>query len=183
MSKIGSQPIQIEAGTTIDIGQSYVEVKGAGGSIRYELPPALSVSKDGDMITVTRSREDKRTRSLHGLYRNLIMNAATGLKTPWRKKLEIVGTGFNAKMQGKEIVLKLGFSHTITVKEIPGITYAVEGNNIIIISGIDKQLVGQTAHKIKILRKPDAYKGKGIRYQGEQLRLKPGKKAKAAGAA
>ena len=183
MSKIGSQPIQIEPEVTVEIGHARIDVKGAAGTVGYDLPHTITVTQEGNTLTVVRSREDRRTRALHGLYRNLIVNAIKGIKTPWQKKLEIVGTGFNAKLQGKEVLLKLGYSHPVIVKEIDGITYTVEGNNIIVVSGIDKQLVGQTAHKIKILRKPDAYKGKGIRYQGEVLRLKPGKKAKAAGAA
>ncbi len=183
MSKIGSKPIAVESGITVQATTGAVEIKGAGGSLRYVLPPTITVSQDGDTVVVARAKEDKRTRALHGLYRNLIMNAVTGLKTPWHKKLEIVGTGFNAKMQGQDLTLKLGYSHPVVVKKAEGITFAVEGNNIIVISGSDKQLVGQTAHAIKTLKKPDAYKGKGIRYLGEQLRLKPGKKAKAAGTA
>src|SRR3989344_5586731 len=128
-------------------------------------------------------KELKKVKALHGLYRTLISNAMQGVVTPWQKRLEIVGTGYNAKMQGEDLALKVGYSHPIVFKKVTGIKFQVDGNNIIIISGVDKQLVGQVAHQIKTNKKPDPYKGKGIRYEGERLKLKPGKKAKTAGAA
>lgn len=113
----------------------------------------------------------------------MINNAIVGVEKPWQKRLEVVGTGFNVKVQGNDIVFKVGYSHPVVFKSVSGVTLQVEGNNKVIISGADKQLVGQVAFQIKCIRKPDVYKGKGIRYEGEVLRIKPGKKAKAAGAA
>jgi large subunit ribosomal protein L6 len=181
MSKIGQKLISIE-GVQTTVEPTRVVVKNSTGEIAFDLPNGLKVAQNGNELEVTRTREDKKTKALHGLFRNLISNAVEGSKKPWEKRLEIVGTGFNVKMQGTELHFKLGFSHPVIVKQVPGITFAVDGNTKITVSGPDRQQVGQVAHGIKMLRKPDVYKGKGIRYEGEKLRLKPGKKAKAAGA-
>ncbi len=183
MSKIGEKKIKVETGATVEIQGNSVNVKGAKGELKIEVPMVLKVVQEGDTLSVTRVRDDKKTKSLHGLFRSLIANAVQGVQKPWEKKLEVVGTGFNVKMDGQGLALKIGFSHPVVFPSREGATYTVEGTNLITVSGVDKQLVGEVAHLIKILRKPDPYKGKGIRYAGEYLKLKPGKKAKAAGAA
>ncbi len=183
MSKIGEKHIPIEAGITVEVKGKTAHVKGPKGELEIVFPPVLTLSNEDGVIKVTRARDDKKSKSLHGLFRSLLANAMLGVSKPWEKKLEIVGTGFNTKMQGQDLSLKLGFSHQVVFPATQGVTYAVQDNNIITVSGVDKQLVGQVAHLIKDLKKPDVYKGKGIKYQGEKLRIKPGKKAKAVGAA
>jgi large subunit ribosomal protein L6 len=137
---------------------------------------------ENNELIIKRSNEEKKTKSLHGLYRQLVYNGVSGVEKLWEKRLEVVGTGYNVKLQGEDLVFKLGYSHPVVFKKTPGVSYQVDGNTKVIVSGVDKQLVGQIAHKIILLKKPDVYKGKGIRYEGEKLRIKPGKKAKAAGA-
>lgn len=183
MSKIGNKPVQIPSGTEVTIGTSVVEVKGKEGMLSVPVPATMTVTRVDDTIIVARSSEDRKIKAVHGLIRSLISNAVQGVTTLWVKNLDVVGTGYKVKLQGEDLALDLGFSHQIIFKKVPGLTYKVDGTNKIAICGIDKQLVGQTAHKIKILRKPDPYKGKGIRYQGEYIKLKPGKKAKTVGAA
>lgn len=183
MSKIGDKHIEFAPEVQVTLLEGVVKVKGKHGEFSVEVPYHLDVKIDGNKIIVTRKKEQKKVKALHGLYRSLIANAVAGVQAPWQKRLEIVGTGFNAKMQGEDLTMKLGYSHPVLFKKVEGIVLGVEGNNKIVISGADKQLVGQVAHQIKILKKPDAYKGKGIRYEGEQLKMKPGKKAKTAGAA
>lgn len=183
MSKIGEKNIPVEQGVTVEIQGQTVLVKGVKGELKLEVPVSLKVTKEADVISVGRIKDDKKTKSLHGLYRSLIANAVIGVQKPWEKKLEVVGTGFNVKMEGQNLALKTGFSHPVTFKARDGVTFSVEGNNIITVSSVDKQLAGEVAHLVKIVRRPDPYKGKGLRYAGEYLKLKPGKKAKAAGAA
>lgn len=183
MSKIGEKHIKIEPGITVEVKGKTAHVKGPKGELQIEFPHSLTLKNEDGVMKVSRSKDDKKTKSLHGLFRSLLANAMSGVQKPWEKRLEIVGTGFNAKMNGQDISLKLGFSHQVEFKAKTGVTYAMQDANIIIVSGVDKQLVGQTAHLIKDLRKPDVYKGKGIKYEGEKLRIKPGKKAKAVGAA
>jgi large subunit ribosomal protein L6 len=146
----------------------------------YTLPRFITLKKENDVVTVSRNNDTKQQKSSHGLYRSLLSNAVKGVETGWNRRLEVIGTGFNAKMQGQGIILKIGFSHPVIYKAVEGIQLSVEGNNIIVIFGADKQLVGQVAHQIKMIKKPDIYKGKGIRYEGERIKLKPGKKAKTA---
>ncbi|MBI2641256.1 50S ribosomal protein L6 [Candidatus Roizmanbacteria bacterium] len=178
MSKIGEKSIQIPKSIQVDISQNSVKVKGKEGEISHTLPEVLKVQKEGEALMVKRSNNEKKTKSLHGLFRELLSNAVKGVESPWEKKLEVVGTGFNVKLQGEDLVFKVGFSHPVTFKKVSGTKFKVEGNNKVLVSGIDKQLVGQVAYQIKMLKKPDAYKGKGIRYLGEKIRIKPGKKAK-----
>ncbi|MCA9372035.1 50S ribosomal protein L6 [Candidatus Woesebacteria bacterium] len=178
MSKVGQKPISIIEGTEITIDVDRVLVKGPKGELSYDIPRELDVQKQENTIIIARKRETKRHKSLHGLFRSLIANALHGVTKGWSKRLEIVGTGYNVKMQGKDLAFKLGFSHPVVFKEIEGLQYTTEGNNICMITGADKQLVGEIAQQIKMIRKPDPYKGKGIRYEGEYIKLKPGKKAK-----
>lgn len=179
MSKIGQKPIQVPASVQVEINENKVVVRGSKGEVSYELPRFISIERKEDNLLVNRKDDSKNQKAQHGLYRSLIANAVTGVDTGWNKKLEIVGTGFNAKMQGASIAFKIGYSHPVVFNAVPGITLTMEGNNTVIVSGADKQLVGQVAYQIKMIRKPDVYKGKGIRYQGERVRIKPGKKAKA----
>lgn len=179
MSKIGNKPVEVPENVNVSI-TDINEIKIANGSneIKIAVPKSLQLSFTDKKVIVKRQSEDKKTKALHGLYRSLIANAVAGVVKPWEKRLEIVGTGYNVKMQGEDLVFKIGYSHPVVFNKVQGIQYKVEGNNKIVVAGIDKQLVGQIAYQIKIIKKPDPYKGKGIRYQGEILKLKPGKKAK-----
>lgn len=178
MSKIGEKSISIPSSVQIEIKDKTVSVKGKAGELAITIPKGLLIEREGDLIKIKRESEQKSLKALHGLYRSLVLNAVVGVEVPWVKKLEVVGTGFNLKLQGEDLVFKVGYSHPVVFKKIDGVKYLVEGNNKVTVSGIDKQLVGQTAYKIKQIRKPDVYKGKGVRYEGEKIRLKPGKKAK-----
>ncbi len=180
MSKVGQKPITIPSGVQVEANKQTVTVKGTKGQLVFDLPRELSAKLENDTMELTRTNDSKHQKTIHGLYRNLIANAVQGVSIGWTKRLAIVGTGFNVKMQGQSLVMKLGFSHPVIVNPVDGIQFSIEGNNIIIISGHDKQMVGQVAHQVKIVRKPDAYKGKGIRYEGEYIKLKAGKKAKTA---
>lgn len=183
MSKIGEKQIPVSQDVQPSLIDGKIVVKGKEGEINIQIPAELEVEiKDGN-IEVKRKSEAKKVRALHGLFRTLIANAVSGVVKPWEKKLEVVGTGYNVKLQGEDLVLKVGYSHQIVYKKVDGIKFQVQGSNDITVLGADKQLVGQVAHQIKMVRKPDVYKGKGIKYHGERLRIKPGKKAKAAGEA
>ncbi len=183
MSKIGQKPIEVSTAVQISIEKKTINVKGPKGEYSVQLPDTLEVNMSDNNILIKRADETKRTKSLHGLYRQLVYNGIQGVEHLWQKRLEIIGTGYNVKLQGEDLIFKLGYSHSVVFKKKPGVSYQVEENTKIIVSGVDKQLVGQIAHQITLLKKPDVYKGKGIRYEGEKLRIKPGKKAKAAGAA
>ncbi len=183
MSKIGQKSITVPSTVTLEIAGQMVKVKGPVDEMNFELPDALVLEKTQDGVVLKRKKEDKKTKSAHGLYRQLLFNAVVGVEKSWEKRMEVVGTGFNVKMQGEDLVFKIGYSHPVVFKKQPGVKYKVEGNNKVVVSGSDKQLVGQVAYQIKLIKKPDAYKGKGVKYEGEKLRIKPGKKAKAAGAA
>lgn len=182
MSKIGQKKIELPQGVTLTVDRKTVSVKGPKGEYSITIPDKLEAVMEENNLVIKRNDEDKKTKSLHGLYRQLVFNGVSGVNALWQKRLEVVGTGFNVKLKDEDLVFKLGYSHPVVFKKIPGIIYQVEENTKVVVSGIDKQLVGQVAHQIKLLRKPDVYKGKGIRYEGEKLRIKPGKKAKAAGA-
>lgn len=183
MSKIGQKSISVPAGVKLEIDGQKVKVSGPKGEINLELPVGLTLEKSENGLLVKRVNEAKKTKSSHGLYRQLLYNAIVGVEKAWEKRLEVVGTGYNVKMQGEDLLFKVGYSHPSVFKKQPGISYKVEGNNKVVVIGADRQLVGQVAYQIKLIKKPDAYKGKGIKYEGEKLRIKPGKKAKAAGAA
>jgi large subunit ribosomal protein L6 len=182
MSKIGQKAIEIPTSVVLEITKQNIVIKGKEGQLIIDVPKEISLIKKDNILTLKRSSENKKVKSVHGLFRQLIYNAVVGVDKPWIKRLEVVGTGFNVKLQGEDLIFRVGYSHMVFFKKIINIKYQVEGNNKVVVSGVDKQLVGQTAYQIKILKKPDAYKGKGIRYEGEKLRIKPGKKAKAAGA-
>lgn len=179
MSKIGRLPLSLPQGITLSQEGAKVTVKGPKGELSYVIPTHITLKAEGDTFLVTRDSDAKDTRALHGLVRALIANMITGVTTGFTKTLELQGTGYRARSNGNNIVLSLGFSHEIDFIAPPGITLKVE-NNLIIISGIDRQAVGATAAKIRSYKPPEPYKGKGIRYVGEVVRRKAGKAAKAA---
>ncbi|MBI2051531.1 50S ribosomal protein L6 [Candidatus Roizmanbacteria bacterium] len=179
MSKIGEKIIEFPQEVQIDQTGELLHVRGKAGEFRLKLPKELQLELDQSKVKIKRLRDDKKTRALHGLYRSLIANAVSGVQKPWEKRLEVVGTGYNVRLQGEDLVFKIGYSHPVTFKKVPGILFQIEGNNRVVVSGTDRQLVGQVAYQIKKIRKPDVYKGKGVKYEGEVLRIKPGKKAKA----
>ena len=178
MSKIGQKPIVIPQSVSVDITDDRVTVKGTGGALSLSMTPGIRIAKDKDTIILSRENDSKRQKSLNGLYRSLVANAVVGVETLWEKRLEVVGTGFNVKLQGNDLVFKVGYNHPVVFKKVEGVAFAVEGNNKVSIKGVDKQLVGEIAYKMKMIKKPDVYKGKGIKYAVEKLKIKPGKKAK-----
>ena len=176
MSRIGKLPITIPAGVTVEISpENAVVVKGKNGELQAEFSREMTITQDGDQLTVTRPSDQKYLRALHGLTRALLANMVTGVSEGFNKTLEIVGVGYRVQLQGKKLVLGLGFSHPVEVEQPEGITFEVPNPNTIVIKGIDKQKVGQIAADIRAIRPPEPYKGKGIRYQGEQVRRKVGK--------
>ncbi|MFH0773185.1 MAG: 50S ribosomal protein L6 [bacterium] len=178
MSKIGQKALIVPQTVTFTVEGNVVTVKGKLGVLTVVLPQGITIEKGPENTYLVMRRSDsKELKSLHGTFRTLIDNAIIGVEKAWEKRLEVVGTGFNVKMQGKDLVFKVGYSHPVIYKETEGVTFAVDGANKVIISGRDKQRVGEIAYKVKMLKKPDAYKGKGIKYEGEKLRIKPGKKA------
>ncbi len=180
MSKIGNQPIVVNQGVQVLIDDQLVVIKGEKGELKIEVPKILKPEfKEGKIFLVIKDKENKKSQAMQGLYHQLINNAVIGVSKLWEKKLEIVGTGYNCQLKGNDLVLKLGYSHLVTFKAVPGVSFKVEGNNKIIVQGCDKQLVGEVSERIRNLKKPDSYKGKGIRYQGERITLKPTKKVKA----
>lgn len=180
MSKIGRAPITIPDGTTVVVDHLTVTVKGVKGKLIHNLPRKIKLEVKDGIVTVARTSEDKPTRALHGLTRALIANMVEGVTSGYSKTLELVGTGYRAKLEGKKLVLALGFSHDITYFVPDEVQLTLEGNNVIHISGIDKQVVGQVSAVIRGYKKPEPYKGKGIRYRGEIVRRKAGKAAKTA---
>lgn len=179
MSRIGKQPISIPDGVTIDIKNGAVTVKGSKGTLHFSPHPRMEIKMDGKTIVVSRKGNEILDRSLHGLTRTLINNMIDGVSKGFTKQLEIQGVGYRAAVQGKKLQLSLGFSHQVDFPAPEGISFEIdkEKKNIITISGIDKVLVGQVAANLRALRKPEPYKGKGIRYVGEVVRRKAGKAA------
>ena len=181
MSRIGRLPIAVPSGVTVNIAGETVTVKGPRGELKRSLPREMSVKQEGGALTVTRPTDNKKHRAYHGLTRSLLANMVLGVSKGFEKNLEIVGVGYRAEKVGDKLNLRLGFSHQVEVKPIPGITLSVEGNTKIKVSGINKEDVGEMAAEIRALRVPDHYKGKGIRYAGEKVHLKPGKAGKVVG--
>ena len=178
MSRIGRMPITVPSGVEISITGQNVAVKGPKGSLAIAVPAPIQVSQAEGVITVARPNEELATRSLHGLSRTLVANMVTGVTTGYSLIINIVGVGYRVAEKGKDLEFQLGYSHPILFLAPEGISYKVESPNRLIISGIDKQLVGETAAKIKKLRKADPYKGKGLRLEGEVVRRKAGKAGK-----
>ncbi|HFB06887.1 MAG TPA: 50S ribosomal protein L6 [Chloroflexi bacterium] len=178
MSRIGLLPIAIPQGTEVKIDGSEVVVKGNKGELRRRFHPDISIAlKNGNLI-VTRPSDSKIHRSLHGLTRSLLANMVTGVSEGFEKTLEINGVGYRAQQSGNKLVLQVGYSNTVEFSPPPGINISVEGTNRIRVAGIDKEVVGETAARIRGVRPADSYKGKGIKYSEEKLRLKPGKAGK-----
>ena len=176
MSRIGRMPITIPAGVTVDIADgNVVTVKGPKGELTQSLRPEMKIKLDGAVLTVERPSEDKLHRSLHGLTRSLLHNMVVGVTDGYKKELEVNGVGYRAAKEGKNLVLTLGYSHPVTVEETDGITIDVPAPNKIVISGCDKQKVGQFAAEVREKRPPEPYKGKGIKYADEVIRRKVGK--------
>lgn len=182
MSRIGFAPINLTDSVSVDIGSNnFVTVKGPKGELSLQVNPEINLSLNDSELTVSRPTEQKRHKSMHGLYRSLINNMVVGVSEGYKKELEIIGVGFRAAMQNGVLELALGFSHPIYFVPPDGIDVTVDTkrgkNTIVIIEGIDKQIVGQVAAKLRSLRPPEPYKGKGVRYVGEYVRRKAGKTA------
>lgn len=178
MSRIGKLPVVIPEGVEVTINGQVVTAKGPLGTETVELRPEVKVEKVDNTVVVTRINDDRKSRSLHGLSRTLVSNAVNGVKTGFTKKLEIVGVGYRAAMQGNTLNLALGYSHPVNIEAPEGIKIAVEANTKITISGANKQAVGDIAATIRSKRPPEVYKGKGIKYEGEYIRRKAGKTGK-----
>jgi len=179
MSRIGKLPIDIPQGVEISVDdKNIVTVKGLLGELSEKVDPRITVEINENVVTVTRPNDNKINRSLHGLYRSLINNMIIGVSKGYEKKLQIVGVGYRATKNGKNLDLQLGFSHPVVMEDPAGITTEVPQQTEIVVKGIDKQLVGNYAAKIRDWRKPEPYKGKGIRYVGEHVRRKEGKAGK-----
>ncbi len=178
MSRIGRKPIEIPAGVEVKIDGNTVTVKGPKGTLTQSFNSRMNVAVEGNEVVVTRPSEENLDKSLHGLTRTLIANMVHGVVTPFTKELEVNGVGYRAAKQGKDLVMNLGYSHQVIVPEIEGITIEVPGPNKVIVSGPDKQKVGQFAAEIREKRPPEPYKGKGIKYADEVIRRKEGKAGK-----
>jgi len=181
MSKIGKQPIKIPEGVNVVISNSEVIVSGSKGEIKHNLAKAVSVEKKEDYLEVSTKDRSKQGRANFGTTRALLANIVLGVSEGWAKQLELVGTGYKSETDGKKLTLIVGFSHPVIIEETEGITYKIE-KNVITVEGIDRQLVGHLAAKIRAVRPPEPYKGKGIKYIDEVIRRKAGKAAKTAGA-
>jgi len=180
MSRIGKKPITIPAGVDVKINGSEVTVKGPKGELKNTFNPEMAIAVEGTEIVVTRPSDNKNHRALHGLTRTLIANMVEGVTNGYTKELEVNGVGYRVQKQGKNLVMNLGFSHQVIMEEIAGITIEVPSPNKIVISGADKQKVGQFAAEVREKRPPEPYKGKGIKYVDEYIRRKEGKAAKGA---
>jgi large subunit ribosomal protein L6 len=179
MSRVGKKPIPIPSGVDVTIEGRRVAVKGPKGELAIETPAEITIARDGDEVVVTRPDDERRNRALHGLTRSLVNNMVVGVSEGFARELEIVGVGYRALAQGpNKLELQVGFSHSVPVDAPEGISFEVPAPNRITVRGIDKQLVGQVAADIRKIRKPEPYKGKGIRYSDERVLRKAGKSAK-----
>lgn len=181
MSRIGRMPIPVPSGLTVNIEGERVTVRGPKGELSRTLSSEMRINLEDNVITVSRPSESRVHRSQHGLTRSLLANMVEGVSKGFEKTLEIVGVGYRAEKAGDKLVIRIGYSHPVEVTPLPGISLAVEGINRIKVTGIDKEAVGEMAAEIRAIRPPDAYKGKGIRYAGETVHLKPGKAGKVVG--
>ncbi|KAA1432616.1 MULTISPECIES: 50S ribosomal protein L6 [Mycobacteriaceae] len=179
MSRIGKQPVPVPAGVDVTIDGQNVSVKGPKGTLELSVAEPINVARNDDgALVVTRPDDDRRNRSLHGLSRTLLANLVTGVSEGYVRKMEIFGVGYRVALKGSDLEFALGYSHPVLIKAPEGITFAVETPTKFSVSGIDKQKVGQISANIRRLRRPDPYKGKGVRYEGEQVRRKVGKTGK-----
>ena len=175
MSRIGRKPISLPAGVEINIENNIITVKGPKGTLSQSIPEDIAIDREENELLVKRPSDAKRHRAMHGLTRALVANMVTGVTTGFEKKLEMVGVGYRAQMQGSKLVISIGFSHPVEVEAPEGIEFEVPAVTKITVKGIDKQLVGNTAAHIRAIRKPEPYKGKGLRYENEVVRRKAGK--------
>ena len=179
MSRIGKKPITIPSGVEVTLDGGHVTVKGPKGTLEHDVPESITITREGDELIVTRPDDERENRALHGLTRSLVANMVTGVSDGFSRELEIVGVGYRAQAQGPEkIEIAVGFSHPVHVQAPAGVTFEVPQPTRIVVRGFDKQLVGQVAADIRKLRKPEPYKGKGIRYADERVLRKAGKSAK-----
>ncbi|MGL5196617.1 MAG: 50S ribosomal protein L6 [Chroococcales cyanobacterium] len=178
MSRIGKRPINIPAKVVVSIDGQKVYVKGPKGELSRELPAEVIVAQEGETIEVKRRDESRAARQRHGLSRTLVANMVQGVSEGFQKRLELQGVGYRAQVQGRNLILNVGYSNPVEINPPEGISVAVENNTNVIVSGINKEIVGNTAAKIRDVRPPEPYKGKGIRYAGEQVRRKAGKTGK-----
>jgi large subunit ribosomal protein L6 len=177
MSRIGNSPIPVPTGVDVTVDGPTVSVKGPKGALSRWVDERIAVSVDDGVVTLSRDSDERDIRSLHGLYRALLANMVTGVSDGYRKELQAVGVGYRANLQGRRLELQVGFSHPVVIEAPDGIDFEVPEPTRIVVSGIDKELVGQTAADIRRVRPPEPYKGKGIRYAGEHVRRKVGKRA------
>lgn len=181
MSRIGKKPLQIPQGVSVNIEGTVVKVTGPKGILEYIVPKGIKVNVEGEELTVTREQESKFVRSLHGTIQRILANAFLGVTNGWTKTLELIGTGYRARVEGQALILAIGFSHPVKFEASEGISFTVEENRITV-SGSDRHLVGQVAANVRAVRPPEPYKGKGIKYIDEYVRRKAGKAAKTAAA-
>jgi large subunit ribosomal protein L6 len=177
MSRIGKRPIEVPAGVSVSISPGRVMVNGPLGELQQVVPQRIQIEQGDGVINVTRPTERGEDRALHGLTRTLVANMVEGVTKGFEKRLEILGVGYRAAMKGTDLELNVGYSHSVVVKPRQGITFEVPAPTQVVVRGTDKQMVGQTAAEIRQVRKPEPYKGKGIRYEGEYVRRKVGKRA------
>ena len=177
MSRIGKRPIEVPTGVTVQVEPGRVAVTGPLGSLQQQVPPRMEIAHDAGVVTVTRPTERGEDRALHGLTRTLIANMVEGVTKGFEKRLEIQGVGYRAALKGSDLELQVGYSHPVTIKPRTGISFEVPLPTQVVVKGTDKQAVGQTAAEIRKVRPPEPYKGKGIRYEGEYVRRKVGKRA------
>jgi large subunit ribosomal protein L6 len=179
MSRVGKEPIPVPSGVDVSIDGAHVTVKGPKGTLEHDAPPPITLTRDGDTVVVARPDDERENRALHGLTRSLVANMVQGVNEGYVRELEIVGVGYRATAQGpSKLELQLGFSHSVHFEAPDGITFEVPQPTRIAVRGCDKQLVGQVAANIRKIRKPEPYKGKGIRYADERVQRKAGKSAK-----
>ena len=178
MSRIGNKPITVPAAVEVKIDGNHISVKGPKGTLERDVEPEISMKLEGNVLSVSRSSEDRRSKSLHGLTRTLLNNMITGVQNEFTRELQINGVGYRVQKQGNNLNLSLGYSHPVIFEAPAGITFDVPNPNTIIVKGIDKELVGQTAAVIRTKRPPEVYRGKGIKYADEVIRRKEGKTGK-----
>jgi len=178
MSRIGKKPVTLPKGVKVTVNGAEAVVEGAKGKLCCPVPKGISLDVQADSIVLARANDEAQTRAFHGLTRALLQNAVTGVSEGWKKELDVIGVGYKASLEGSKLKLELGYSHPIFYDAPQGITLAVEKNTHITVTGHDRQLVGQVAADIRKFRKPEPYKGKGVRYAGEQVRRKVGKAGK-----
>ena len=178
MSRIGKAPIPVPGGVTVSLNGLDVSVKGPKGQLSRTLPEGVTIAQDGNTLVVSPASDSRRSRERHGLCRTLVANMVEGVSQGFTRKLEIVGVGYRAAVQGKKLVVSAGYSHQVEMVPPDGVTFAVDGNTTVLVSGPDKELVGNEAAKVRAIRPPEPYKGKGIKYEGERILRKAGKTGK-----